>query len=302
MLIFSAANVSAAKKIAAEVFSINNEIVPEIKGNVFGPGLIPLENAKIETIGSLEIIYSDSKGQFVLKNVPVGSEITVSYSGLQSMTSMPINIKTKVVTFSIQPVSILKKTSLDSTLITVKNRNLLLNANNENEVFTAVETNPEFIGGTSAMYKYIANNNKYPEAAQRARIEGRVFVKFIVDKNGNTKDPQILKGLGFGCDQETIRIVNEMPKWNPGIQNGKPVSVYFTMPILFKLEESIEKTDLTNKIKPLVIIDDKEMEAGFDLNSIELYKVESMTVFKDKQALERFGEKGKNGVIVIKLK
>lgn len=106
----------------------------------------------------------------------------------------------------------------------------------EEEIFTTVEQQPEFPGGVSQMYKYIGENIKYPSAAQRANVSGKVFVKFVVEKDGSIGDIQVLKGIGFGCDEEATRVIKSMPKWSPGRQNGRNVRVYFTMPISFRLE------------------------------------------------------------------
>lgn len=106
----------------------------------------------------------------------------------------------------------------------------------EEEIFTTVEQNPEFPGGQAAMYRYIGDNMKYPSAAQRANVSGKVFVKFVVERDGSIGDIQVLKGIGFGCDEEATRVIKSMPKWSPGRQNGRNVRVYFTMPISFRLE------------------------------------------------------------------
>lgn len=106
----------------------------------------------------------------------------------------------------------------------------------EEEIFTTVEQNPEFPGGQTEMYRYIGDNMKYPSAAQRANVSGKVFVKFVVERDGSIGDIQVLKGIGFGCDEEATRVIKSMPKWSPGRQNGRNVRVYFTMPISFRLE------------------------------------------------------------------
>ncbi|MFB0948147.1 MAG: TonB family protein [Spirosomataceae bacterium] len=106
----------------------------------------------------------------------------------------------------------------------------------EEEIFTTVEQQPEFPGGIAQMYRYIGENMKYPSAAQRANVSGKVFVKFVVEKDGSIGDISILKGIGFGCDEEASRVIKSMPKWSPGRQNGRNVRVYFTMPISFRLE------------------------------------------------------------------
>ncbi len=107
--------------------------------------------------------------------------------------------------------------------------------NKQTEIFSIVENQPEFPGGISKMYKYLGENIKYPSAAQRANVSGRVFMKFIVEKDGSISNTEVLKGIGFGCDEESMRVLKSMPKWNPGMQNGKPVRVYYQMPIVYKL-------------------------------------------------------------------
>lgn len=106
----------------------------------------------------------------------------------------------------------------------------------EDEIFTTVEQQPEFQGGLKEMYAFIGKNLKYPSQAQRANVSGRVFAKFVVERDGRIGDVQILKGIGFGCDEEAQRVIKSMPKWNPGKQNGRSVRVFFTMPINFQLE------------------------------------------------------------------
>lgn len=99
-----------------------------------------------------------------------------------------------------------------------------------------VETMPEYPGGEKAMYKFISKKLKYPKKARRKEIEGRVYVQFIIDKKGNVTKAKVLKGIGYGCDKEALRVVNKMPKWKPGTQRGKPVPVKFTLPFSFKLK------------------------------------------------------------------
>jgi protein TonB len=103
------------------------------------------------------------------------------------------------------------------------------------EIFTIVENQPEPVGGMRAFYDYVANNLKYPAEARRSNIEGRVFIEFVVEKDGSLTDIKILKGIGGGCDQEAIRIIQNAPKWIPGKQRGRPVRVKMILPIYFKL-------------------------------------------------------------------
>jgi protein TonB len=105
----------------------------------------------------------------------------------------------------------------------------------EQQIFTVVESMPGFPGGDAARIKYLNENIKYPQMARESGIQGRVFVTFVVEKDGSVTDVRVLRGIGGGCDEEAIRVIQNMPKWVPGKQRGKPVRVQFNMPILFKL-------------------------------------------------------------------
>lgn len=114
-----------------------------------------------------------------------------------------------------------------------------MEANNESldgDVFLSVEENPEFHGGPAKLLEYIQKNLEYPEAARENEIQGRVFVGFIVEEDGSVSNVKILRGIGYGCDEEAIRLVNSLPKFKPGKQRGKPIRVYYTLPIVFKLK------------------------------------------------------------------
>lgn len=106
------------------------------------------------------------------------------------------------------------------------------------EIFTVVEQMPEFPGGAGEMMKYIQKNIHYPEIEKEAGITGKCFVKFVVEQDGSISNVEILKGVagGPGCDKEAVRVIKSMPKWNIGKQNGRPVRVYFNVPISFKLQ------------------------------------------------------------------
>ncbi len=95
---------------------------------------------------------------------------------------------------------------------------------------------PSFKGGVSEFYKFVSKNLKYPAQARRIGIEGKVFVQFVVDKNGSLSDIKVVRGIGAGCDEEVLRIVNMCPAWNPGFQGGSPVRVRMILPVTFKLQ------------------------------------------------------------------
>lgn len=106
----------------------------------------------------------------------------------------------------------------------------------EEEIFTVVESAPEYPGGEEALYKYLQTSINYPQLAKDQNLQGRVFVTFVVEKDGSIANPKILRDIGGGCGEEAIRVVRKMPKWKPGKQRGKSVRVQFNLPVMFQLE------------------------------------------------------------------
>lgn len=106
----------------------------------------------------------------------------------------------------------------------------------EEKPFTYVEQMPSFPDGNEAMYKYIYDRIKYPTIARENQIQGQVIVQFVVSKTGEIQDAKVVRGIGGGCNEEALRVVNGMPKWNPGKHNGRAVPVTFTLPIKFVLQ------------------------------------------------------------------
>ena len=103
------------------------------------------------------------------------------------------------------------------------------------KTYDAVEVLPKFPGGTEALLSFIKDNLKYPQKAIDEQTEGRVIIRFVVNSNGEISDPTILKGINKNLDQAAIDVINKLPRWKPGQQDGQPVSVRFTLPIVFKL-------------------------------------------------------------------
>ena len=103
------------------------------------------------------------------------------------------------------------------------------------EIFTIVEESASPKGGMGAFYKYVTDKMKYPPQARRMGIDGKVFVEFVVNKDGSISDVRAVKGIGAGCDEEAVRVVQSAPSWTPGKQRGKPVKQRMVLPITFKL-------------------------------------------------------------------
>jgi len=108
---------------------------------------------------------------------------------------------------------------------------------NTDTTFTVVKHMPEFPGGMQALMEYLGSNIKYPEQAKRDSIQGRVFVQFVVEKDGAVSGAKVLRGIGGGCDEEALRVVSSMPNWNPGLdENNEPVRVQYNIPIKYALK------------------------------------------------------------------
>ena len=118
--------------------------------------------------------------------------------------------------------------------ITVNNESSL-RSNDTKEIFTKVENQPAPVGGMGQFYKYVQSTLKYPEAAKKTGIEGKVFVQFIVGSDGKLKNVQAVKGIGGGCDEEAVRVVGKSQPWQPGTNQGEKVDVRMILPITFKL-------------------------------------------------------------------
>lgn len=106
----------------------------------------------------------------------------------------------------------------------------------EEEIFVAVEQQAEFPGGQAALMKWLSQNVRYPETAQQNDVQGRVIVKFVVEKDGSIGAATILKGVDKDLDREALRVVKKMPRWQPGKNNGVAVRSYFNLPVVFKLQ------------------------------------------------------------------
>ena len=160
------------------------------------------------------------------------------------------------------------------------------------EVFDAVTQQAEYSGGMEAFVKYLQENLRYPAPAQRANVTGKVYVQFTVNTDGSTSDIQVLKSVGFGCDEEAIRVL-ETTKWTPGKQSGKVVRSRFTVPISFQLNKKIvsENTPVQEKVSSEVF-NAVEQQAEYPGGMEELGKYLAINL-KYPAAAQRANKSGK---------
>jgi TonB family protein len=195
------------------------------------------------------------------------------------------------------------------------------------KAFDVVEEMPRYPGGASKLFEYLARSVKYPAAAEKAGVQGRVIATFVVETDGSISDINVVKSVSPELDAEAVRVIQGMPNWEPGKQNGKEVRVKYTIPISFALSGQKSSSTTTDKVQiggnkaikemvvvgfgengeatsvqhPLVVVDGKVVEYE-TMKSIDPHTIDHMEILKDKSATDKYGEKAKNGVIVITTK
>ena len=120
--------------------------------------------------------------------------------------------------------------------LTTVNAQKTVVAEKNQQVFDVVEQMPEYPGGMQALFEYLSQNVKYPEDAEKQKVEGRVIATFVVETDGSISNVEVVKPAFPSLDAEAVRVLSGMPKWSPGMQSGKVVRVKFTVPINFSLK------------------------------------------------------------------
>ena len=169
--------------------------------------------------------------------------------------------------------------------------------------FQLVETKPTFQGGSAADFsKWVNENLKYPQTAKDAGVQGRVAAQFVVNTDGKIQDVKILRGVHPDLDAEVVRVISSSPDWTPGYVKGEPVKVTYTFPVVFKTNGNAAPETNTVQIRGaqadsvLVILDGKE---GSKLKDIDPDTIESISVLKGEEAVQKYGQKARYGVIEI---
>ena len=180
--------------------------------------------------------------------------------------------------------------------------------------FVSLQTPPSYPGGIAAFYKFLAANIKYPKEAADNKIQGYVFVSFIVEVDGALSDIKINRKLGYGTDEEAIRVLNLSQKWNPGYYDGAAVRTRYNIPIRFALNggqktapnATGEKVDVQSFFKGIALYDDKTPFVVLDgkpfngqLKDLKQDDIEAITILKDHAATAFYGDAGKNGAILV---
>ena len=182
-------------------------------------------------------------------------------------------------------------------------------------VFEVVERMPQFPGGVAAQVEYFKKNLRYPAEAKKAGTQGRVVVQFFVNKDGSISNVKVLRGVDPALDAEAIRLVNSMPKWKPGMQKGKAVTVKYTVPVLFSLDELDEKvrqknltlimkgTSAADYADVLILVDGREVTSEI-LQALNPERIQSISVLKEPSDIiaKYTTDKSKKSVMLVTLK
>ena len=308
----------------------------------------PVIGASVVIKGTTMGTLSDKDGKFQL-SVKDGDVLMFCYVGLQTQ-SLVVKGNANLVVWMKEDVQSKEgkvvgvgTNSADSDkkgvlVVTVPNDKPVIQ---DGEIFTVVEEMPQFPGGMMECMKFLSKNVNYPAEAQKAGVEGRVIVQFVVKKDGKLADAKVVKGVHPELDAEALRLIGLMPDWIPGKQRGKAVDVKFTIPIMFRLgspapkeetsstpqmfhlnvekdasEANVEevKNQLRSQVKgmpvrgaegksPLVVVDGKEVGLGAKLISeIPVGTIQLISVLNEKNAVAKYGEKAKDGAIEVTTK
>ena len=301
----------------------------------------PIIAATVLVANTTNGTITDESGNFTLE-VGTDQSIQVAYIGMSTVTMSVKDCLKKADQTIVLTESDTKK---DVKVVAPA----LQAVTSDGQTFSVVEQMPEYPGGMRAGLEFMARNLRYPAKAQEAGKQGRVIVQFVVRKDGSLSDFKVLRPVDPWLDAEAIRVISTMPKWKPGMQDGKPVSVKFTLPVTFMLEgtnhklksgdndvvvvgygvqKSEESVDVptiklhnpmdelfitgdfkidsvgstkASGVSPLVIMDGLEVSDDV-IKKLNPKKIQSVSVLKNEAATAKYGEKGKNGVILITTK
>ena len=232
--------------------------------------------------------------------------------------------------------------ALQNKFSEAQSKSPLATSGTEDDVLSMVENPPRFPGGIKELMNFLGKNIQYPVEAHKNNIEGRVIVQFVVKKDGSTSDFKIVRSIHPLLDAEAVRVLKIMPKWIPGTQNGQAVNVKFVVPVGFKLQddqkngaekdletirqnmheydsdinvESVVRnvqqfmasankmTEGTENATPLIVLDGQEVTGGLQaLKDLKAENIEKILIKKDLSQTAKYGEKAKNGVILVTTK
>lgn len=274
-IVVLATDAEPAEQTDGKTFKVYGVVKDKEDGSPIIGTIVQIANSNIGTV-------TDLNGEFAI-DVQKGDALVAAYVGYASNAIVVRDPTTKYV-FELQK-------------------------DDSDKVYDVAEEMPEFPGGPQALMKYLHENVCYPKDAFDAGIQGRVIVQFVVDKDGTIRDAKVMRSINPALDAEAQRVIYAMPKWNPGKQNGEAIAMKYTLPITFRLqgdevdekpEVRVIKTD-ENAADPFIILDGNPISSE-QMKKIDPSTIANMEILKDQRAIEKYGDKAKNGVIIITTK
>ena len=294
-----------------------------VQGIVYDEGSTPIVGAVVQIVGSKKGTVTDFDGKFRLETSTCDA-LLFSYVGYDS-----------------EQIGVAKLTADKKDCV------VRLKKTNPDKAYDVVDEMPQFPGGPSKLFEYLAKSIRYPADAEKAGVQGRVITTFVVEKDGSISNAKVLKSIDPSLDAEALRVVNGMPKWIPGKQNGEAIRIKYTVPVSFRLQSASGTNNYAAKIKddddikvyegtvklnetvvvgygdkpkasdkesravvrsvntsgkePYIIVDGSPI-VNSKLKEINPETIERMEVLKSQEAVEKYGEKAKDGVILITTK
>ena len=244
----------------------------------------PVIGAVVKNVRTQKGVVTDKEGRFSIE-ATAGDQVVVSYAGYEPFA-----------------LGVSKVFSDNGSKYIVPLRHV-----NTGKTFDVVEEMPQFPGGPAALFEFLSKNIQYPKDAEKAKLQGRVIVTFVVKKDGSITDAKVVKSVAPSLDAEALRVINAMPNWAPGRQGGQPVNVKYTVPLTFRLNGNDNKevaqisnagSDALSGGETFFVIDDKPATAE-EVKQIDPKTIDHMDVLKGESATKLYGEKAKHGAVLI---
>ena len=244
----------------------------------------PVIGAVVKNVRTQKGVVTDKEGRFSIE-ATAGDQVVVSYAGYEPFA-----------------LGVSKVFSDNGSKYIVPLRHV-----NTGKTFDVVEEMPQFPGGPAALFEFLSKNIQYPKDAEKAKLQGRVIVTFVVKKDGSITDAKVVKSVAPSLDAEALRVINAMPNWAPGRQGGQPVNVKYTVPLTFRLNGNDNKevaqisnagSDALSGGETFFVIDDKPVTAE-EVKQIDPKTIDHMDVLKGESATKLYGEKAKHGAVLI---
>lgn len=284
--VVKAGEAKISQNVLNEEVSVNGTVLDGQSGK-------PLSGARVMLKDGADEVKTDAEGRFSLR-VAMGDVLVVSFTGKQTV-EIAVTDKNQNPVIKLADKAVGSEKQTDESAVKTERKVM-----SQDEV----DERPVFPGGDMGLMKFISSNLKYPAEALSAGIEGRVIVTFVVEPDGTVSNIQVKKNPSDLLSEEAVRVMKMMPTWKPGKLNGKAVPVSYVIPVEFRnpskqSSRNSSKTNLSQELKDaLIYIDGKESDKS-RLDTLNPKNIKSITVFKAEEAIERFGEKGKNGVLLV---